>query len=263
MDDRRITDCFYFIRGGCSKGDACPFRHPTFSVSEVPPVCIGWNKFQCTNISCRFQHPSGLTTALPASIRVAKKSIDGSTDLSDKRVRDQQVCKYFMSGRCTRSDCAFLHDLPSVVISRHSSTSASHNIAGNEGNGSAENGALGDSVVASVKRQRKEEADNILLKFSVSQTGTAAAKDVKLSAKLLKSGVVLPKNRSISSSSSIQEGIEDPQSQSNGISATVQETLPTVAEEEATEDKSVNQNQGQEDDIGLEIHDDTGFVSLE
>jgi cell pole-organizing protein PopZ len=170
-----------------------------------------------------------------------------------------------MSGRCTRSDCAFLHDLPSVVISRHSSTSIP--ITGNDGKGSTENGDLEDSAEASVKRQRREEADSILLKFSVSQAGAAASKDVKLSAKLLKPGVVLPKSL-LKSSSSSPGGMKDPQPQSNEICATVANAVRTVAATAAaTEDEAVNQNHGQEDHIGEdnspEIHDDTGFVPLE
>lgn len=108
-DERTITDCDYFLQGNCRWGEICLFRHP-LNLHQPPLLCKYWQSYSCTNVYCKFLHPA----VLPPPTKKLESSviIEGSP-------RSEKVCAFYMSGRCAKSDCPFMHGLPETVSSRH------------------------------------------------------------------------------------------------------------------------------------------------
>lgn len=116
-DDRQITDCEHYMRGNCRWGFECLFRHPAI-LHEPQVVCKFWQTYSCTNKFCQFLHPAVLPTTYPAPVH---KSKHHTTSKEPAILKDTSntVCAYYMSGRCSKSACPFLHSLPETVSSRH------------------------------------------------------------------------------------------------------------------------------------------------
>lgn len=57
-----LTDCVFFLRGQCTKGSDCPFRHADAARTNPVP-CRYWLQDACANPDCRFRHPT-----LPTSV---------------------------------------------------------------------------------------------------------------------------------------------------------------------------------------------------
>ena len=112
-DDRKITDCEHFLHGTCTFADACFYRHP-MKLHEPAVVCKFWQSYSCVNYYCQFLHPAVITpqpkytpayhTTRPAIEESAKSTV---------------VCAYYMSGRCSKPTCPFMHSLPEATSSRH------------------------------------------------------------------------------------------------------------------------------------------------
>jgi hypothetical protein len=107
-DERSITDCDYFLEGNCRWGEICLFRHP-LNMHQPPILCKYWQSYSCTNVYCKFLHPA----VLPPIKKVEPSVATTGPPKSEK------VCAFYMSGRCKKSDCPFIHGLPETVSSRH------------------------------------------------------------------------------------------------------------------------------------------------
>jgi RNA-binding, Nab2-type zinc finger len=117
-DDRSITDCEHYMRGNCRWGFECLFRHPTV-LHEPQVVCKFWQTYSCTNKFCQFLHPAVLPTTYPAAVYKSKHHTV-SKEPAELKDTSNTVCAYYMSGRCSKPACPFLHSLPEAVSSRHS-----------------------------------------------------------------------------------------------------------------------------------------------
>lgn len=83
-ESRKLEDCVFFLKQGCSKGASCEFRHKD-GLKATSKVCEDWTTGHCTNINCPKRHPT-----------VSKS-----------------VCVYFQRGGCKRGrECHFAHVLP-------------------------------------------------------------------------------------------------------------------------------------------------------
>jgi len=88
--DKKMVDCYWFLLGQCTKGDACEYRHNNDTLKNST-VCKLWSESQCTNPNCEFRHPSGA---------------------QGKDSRAQVVCYYFSHGGCMKgSSCPFSHNV--------------------------------------------------------------------------------------------------------------------------------------------------------
>ena len=95
-DTRSLTDCQFFLRGTCSKGVACPFRHCQAALL-TDRTCENWLAYACYDVACPYRHGStGYSTA---------SSIGATKDATSV-----EICKFFMHGRCSKGDqCTFRH----------------------------------------------------------------------------------------------------------------------------------------------------------
>ena len=97
-DLRSTQDCAFYVRGTCTKGSQCPFRHNTVRAShaaEAPSALGGKGGGQVDS-----QQPC-CSTRLPPQAAITQMRQQQST----------QDCLYFLSGRCTKGSlCAFRHD---------------------------------------------------------------------------------------------------------------------------------------------------------
>lgn len=60
-DTRKQQDCMYFMRGTCTRGDECPFRHNPTMLARGPPAtredCFYFLQGRCTKgAQCPFAH---------------------------------------------------------------------------------------------------------------------------------------------------------------------------------------------------------------
>lgn len=135
MDVRGLEDCFYFLRGGCTKA-SCVFRHSTTAkVSTI--YCQGWQHFTCYDINCTHRHtaiPVHNKPKKPLSNNACQDSATNSHDpyqsaatidfvqsephSSDSTIHTgnkksekvRAICKYHLHGKCTKGNsCTFLH----------------------------------------------------------------------------------------------------------------------------------------------------------
>lgn len=113
-DDRTITDCEHYMRGNCRWGHECLFRHPTY-LHEPQIVCKFWQTYSCTNKFCQYLHPAVLPPIHPSSTFKSKTHLAQGEPAS----KIATVCAYFMSGRCSKPACPFLHSIPEATSSRH------------------------------------------------------------------------------------------------------------------------------------------------
>ena len=113
-DDRTITDCEHYMRGICRWGHECLFRHPTY-LHEPQIVCKFWQTYSCTNKFCQYLHPAALPHTHPSSTFKSKTPLAQGEPAS----KIATVCAYFMSGRCSKPACPFLHSIPEATTSRH------------------------------------------------------------------------------------------------------------------------------------------------
>jgi len=86
---KSFTDCHFHSKGGCTKGEACEFRHvhspETF---ETTKICKFWRQEACADKECKFRHPT-----LP-------RAPDGSLIM----------CTFEMHGGCAKRDfCPYNH----------------------------------------------------------------------------------------------------------------------------------------------------------
>jgi len=86
---KSLTDCHFYSKGGCTKREACEFRHvhspETF---EATKVCKFWRLDTCADMECKFRHPT-----LP-------RASDGSLIM----------CAFEMHGGCAKRDfCPYSH----------------------------------------------------------------------------------------------------------------------------------------------------------
>lgn len=114
-DDRRITDCEHYMRGNCRWGHECLFRHPT-ALHEPQVLCKFWQTYSCTNMYCQFLHPAVLPPTYATQPFKGKSHPAQGEQKSDK---SSTVCAFYMSGRCSKPTCPFLHSLPDPISSRH------------------------------------------------------------------------------------------------------------------------------------------------
>lgn len=85
--DKKLIDCFWFLKNSCSKGKQCEFRHYP-PVLNTTTICENWKQLKCLNYTCNFRHPS-----------------------SSHLITKQTPCTFFMSGNCTRGNsCPYSHD---------------------------------------------------------------------------------------------------------------------------------------------------------
>ena len=112
-DDRQITDCEHYMRGNCRWGYDCLFRHPT-TLHEPQVLCKFWQQYSCTNKFCQFLHPA----VLPEVESVPTHHSGPPVQTGEPKSKST-VCAYYMSGRCSKPSCPFLHSLPEPISSRH------------------------------------------------------------------------------------------------------------------------------------------------
>jgi len=100
MEQKKFTDCFWFLQGQCTKGTACEYRHSEAAVDNTT-VCKFWTEGKCTNEQCIFRHPSGVQAT---------------------KDRSQIGCIFFKQGTCTKgATCPFSHvadDTPSLLAEK-------------------------------------------------------------------------------------------------------------------------------------------------
>ena len=129
-DDRKITDCDHFLLGNCRRGDSCFYRHP-MKLHYSMVVCKYWQTYSCTNFYCPYLHPAVLPPYAPTYKEQAhkepyqqpyskdQKELSTESLSKEKSSKSAVVCAYYMSGRCSKSDCPYMHSLPDTVSSRH------------------------------------------------------------------------------------------------------------------------------------------------
>mmetsp|Transcript_39816 Transcript_39816/g.52473 ORF Transcript_39816/g.52473 Transcript_39816/m.52473 type:complete len:532 (+) Transcript_39816:112-1707(+) len=98
------ADCHFFMTTGCTKGDACLYRHSELAKSNPSVVCHFWMKGHCANgESCKFVHPSDMAMPhfmMPPQLPFSAVSGDKS----------KVPCHFFMSSKCLKGQaCPFLH----------------------------------------------------------------------------------------------------------------------------------------------------------
>jgi len=91
VEQKKLTDCYWFLQNQCVKGSSCEYRHNE-AVRDNTSICKFWIEGKCLNQNCIFRHPSGVQTT------------------------KQIVCFYFTQGKCTKGDnCPYLHPLSNEV----------------------------------------------------------------------------------------------------------------------------------------------------
>eukprot|EP00899_Mesostigma_viride_P022817 jgi/Mesvir1/371/Mv11267-RA.1 len=107
-EEKKNTDCRYFMLGVCQKGPACEYRHS--AAAKFNPVdCTFWAANKCAKADCPFRHPLRAWAPPPAAFAA----------------RNQTPCIYHMQGKCVKgAACAFSHavaapsaSLASIMIS--------------------------------------------------------------------------------------------------------------------------------------------------
>lgn len=79
--DKKLTDCYWFLQNQCKKDKACEYRHFEGALSNTA-ICKLWVEGKCSNLRCPLRHPSGV----------------------------QSFCHFFMRGECAKGDdCPFVH----------------------------------------------------------------------------------------------------------------------------------------------------------
>ena len=116
-DERKITDCDHFLQGTCHYGNDCFYRHPK-KLYEPAIVCKFWQTYSCTNYYCPFLHPAVLPHT-PKYTPPHYKPAPQLHPVSESNGKSSVVCAYYMSGRCSKPDCPYLHSLPDATSSRH------------------------------------------------------------------------------------------------------------------------------------------------
>jgi len=59
MDTKKaLTDCHFYSKGGCNKGEACEFRHVHSPATADTKICKFWRKEACEDANCTFRHPT-------------------------------------------------------------------------------------------------------------------------------------------------------------------------------------------------------------
>jgi len=87
VDQKKITDCFWFLQNKCAKGEICEYRHNE-RARQNSKCCKLWEERKCTNENCPFRHPSG---------------------------QKQVACIFFAQNKCDKGDaCPFSHSVLSV-----------------------------------------------------------------------------------------------------------------------------------------------------
>jgi hypothetical protein len=105
-----------------------------------------------------FQHPSAPTAALQPSRKRVNLDVSRNGAPAAKSAK-AVVCKYYLSGRCSKFDCPFLHDIPPVEVSRFPSSSSRD----------VENSVLEKDNNYKPAEVPKRDAAAILPKYSVSK----------------------------------------------------------------------------------------------
>lgn len=91
LNSKRITDCDFHLLGNCQRGSSCLYRHGI--LDKNTRICSLWIAYDCSDISCKFRHPSIVPEIGP-------------------------ICKFFLMGRCRKLNCSFSHDMPTADITR-------------------------------------------------------------------------------------------------------------------------------------------------
>lgn len=106
MSFNKFTDCEFFFKKKCSKGNRCSFRHAN-QVLECKYDCLAWAEGNCFNVNCPYLHfrcPKGNFKPL-----VTSSTYSGA--LETKKSVIMTICKYHLHGKCTRGKaCLYLHD---------------------------------------------------------------------------------------------------------------------------------------------------------
>ncbi|KAH3744344.1 Serine/threonine-protein kinase STY46 [Pelomyxa schiedti] len=106
---QKRPDCMFFIRGPCSKGTNCIFRHSDKAKFGSHEVCPTWEQqAMCSDPTCVHLHPKLV-------LQSSKGSQQPLVIVSDVHVipwSRRPDCMYFInSGQCTKGDrCTFRHN---------------------------------------------------------------------------------------------------------------------------------------------------------
>jgi len=90
VQQKKMTDCFWFMQNQCTKGESCEYRHSE-AARDNSSTCKYWQEGKCSNQNCIFKHPSGVQAA-------------------GKAERSRIPCFFFQNGLCTKGlNCPFSH----------------------------------------------------------------------------------------------------------------------------------------------------------
>ncbi|KAL9642029.1 hypothetical protein ABK040_004082 [Willaertia magna] len=84
-----LTDCVFYLKDMCTKGDKCEFRHCE-ATKHNTRICKFWTRGECLNKDCSFRHPTIKPTVEPTVT----------------------PCYFYSIGSCTKVNCPFLHQKP-------------------------------------------------------------------------------------------------------------------------------------------------------
>eukprot|EP01105_Mastigella_eilhardi_P012111 TRINITY_DN2787_c0_g1_i2.p1 TRINITY_DN2787_c0_g1~~TRINITY_DN2787_c0_g1_i2.p1 ORF type:complete len:1112 (-),score=192.03 TRINITY_DN2787_c0_g1_i2:25-2958(-) len=104
-------DCMFFIRGYCSKGDKCIFRHNEKAKNGSLDVCPYWERSgKCDDPGCVHLHPKQTGPLSPKTPPQTPPSHGVGQSLAIPWVR-RPDCMFFIRGSCSKGDrCAFRHN---------------------------------------------------------------------------------------------------------------------------------------------------------
>ncbi|XP_063932518.1 cleavage and polyadenylation specificity factor subunit 4-like isoform X2 [Zophobas morio] len=113
MDKINAEKCKYFVKGGCSKGSSCPFRHIRGVKSTV--VCKHWMRGLCKKSDmCEFLHEFDLSKMAACHFYSTHKECSNGTDCLYLHIDpDSQMseCAWFTRGFCKHGpSCKHRHN---------------------------------------------------------------------------------------------------------------------------------------------------------
>lgn len=99
--ERQVEDCAFYMKGSCTKGRMCPFRHNP-AAARTREVCPIWARYQWCSGMCGKQHPTNplapVMVEVPAMMPVSARP-------------PAPPCRFFAAGKCTKgASCPFFHD---------------------------------------------------------------------------------------------------------------------------------------------------------
>lgn len=130
---RQTQICKYHTSGGCTNPE-CRYLHPVANKNKVSrsndnmsrQICRYHTNGGCTNPKCQYLHPEAQRKA-PVGPEVQRRVPLGSevqrkAPVGPEVQRRVPVCKYFLQGRCTNRQCAFLHEAAPDVVNQTKAT---------------------------------------------------------------------------------------------------------------------------------------------